>query len=280
MSERITWTLDEQGVAHVRLNRPERLNALDAAMFDAILDTFDRLQAEPKLRAVVLSGEGRGFCAGIDVGNLERIEAAAGGGVDLGRRGGGTQAKLVDRTFGIANGPQQVALGWRQLPVPVIAALHGVVFGGGLQIALGADLRLAAPDTKLSVMEIEWGLVPDMAGMVLMRETLRGDVMRELVLSGRVVAAAQAQQLGLVSRVCDDPLREALAMAAGIAARSPHAVRAAKRLLNQSLQGQGAAELLLAEAREQDALIGSPNQHEAVRAKFAKRAPRFEDPST
>lgn len=269
-SDRVTWTVDDQGVADVRLTRPDRLNALDTAMFQAIVATQQALATTPGLRAVVLSGEGRAFCAGLDMATMAALDSA-------GAAIGAVPGRLAERTHGIANAPQQVAWGWRVLPVPVVAALQGVVYGGGLQLALGADLRFGAPDTRMSVMEIEWGIVPDMAGMVLLRELLRGDQMRDLVLSGRIVAAEEALQLGLLSRLCTDPVTEARSWAAAVAARNPHAVRAAKRLLNASLQGEAPAAVLLAEAVEQERLIGSANQREAVRARLEKRAARFED---
>jgi enoyl-CoA hydratase/carnithine racemase len=180
----------------------------------------------------------------------------------------------VPRTHGKANGWQQVAWGWRELPVPVIAAVHGVAFGGGLQIALGADVRLVHPDTKLSVMEIQWGIVPDMAGCVLLSEFVRPDVARELTYTGRLVGDAEAVALGLATRVSEDPLRDARELARQIAGRNPEAVRAAKRLFNGASPVDAAA-VLLAESREQQAILGTPNQVEAVRAGLEKRAPRF-----
>jgi enoyl-CoA hydratase/carnithine racemase len=184
---------------------------------------------------------------------------------------------LTKRTHGISNAAQQVAMIWRQLPVPVIAAVHGVAFGGGLQVAMGADLRFVAPDARLSVMEIKWGLVPDMAGMVTMRGLVRPDILRELVLTGRIVSGEDAVGLGLATRLAADPLAEALKLAQEIAARSPDAVRAAKRLLNLA-QKADAADMLMAESVEQARLIGSPNQVEAVRANLEKRQPLFRDP--
>jgi enoyl-CoA hydratase/carnithine racemase len=273
MTDRLRCTVDAAGVAHVRFTRPERMNALDRAAFDAILAVQQQLAADAQVRVVVLSGEGRSFCAGLDVAELQRMAAGDMAPVVQGPADG-ARAPLVERTHGLANWAQQVVWGWRELPVPVLAALHGSVFGGGLQIALGADLRLAAADTQLSVLELAWGLVPDMGGMVLMRELLRGDVMRELVYSARVLPAAEALQLGLVTRVVDDPLAQALADAARLARRSPSAVRAAKRLLNAASAGATPAELLLAEAREQQALIGSDEQREVVRLRLAQLAAR------
>lgn len=264
---RIALAVGADGVAQVRLARPDKMNALDAAMFDGLVEALDRLQDLPGLRAVVLHGGGRAFCAGLDMSRFGDM-----------RDGQPLQglAELQQRTHGLANRPQQVAWGWRQLPVPVIAAVHGVAFGGGLQVALGADLRLLAPDARLSVMEMRWGLVPDMAGIALLRELLRADVARELVLSARVVEAEEACRIGLATRVAPDPLAEALALAREIAGRNPDAVRAAKRLLNQMADAD-AGQLLLAESVEQQRLIGSPNQREAVAAAMDQRAPRFAD---
>ena len=225
-------------------------------------------------RQVVIAGRGKAFCAGLDMASFQRMEQGAAGEV-LGQSADG--AGLVARTHGLANAAQQVAMVWREVPVPVIAAVHGVAFGGGLQVALGADIRIVAPDTKLSVMEIKWGLVPDMGGMVLMRELARSDVVRELTYTGRVFSGEEALQLGFATRLAADPLAEALAMAHEIAGKSPDAIRAGKRLLNASL-AHSAAELLIAESVEQQALIGSPNQVEAVRANIERRAPRFTAP--
>src|SRR5277367_3881642 len=183
---------------------------------------------------------------------------------------------LVTRTHGIANAPQQAALACRDIPVPVIAAIHGVALGGGFQIALGADIRYVAPDARLSIMEIKWGLVPDMAGVALMRELARSDVIRELSLTGRVFSGAEALTYGFATSLHADPLAAARATAKEIAARSPDAVRALKRLLNMASDADTAA-ILLAESKEQAALIGSPNQVEAVRAGVEGRAGRFAD---
>lgn len=275
--EDVSLDIDASGVAHVVLERPQRMNALDGAMFDAILGVTEHLSALPadRLRAVVLSGAGRAFCAGLDTAQFSRLLQGDAAGLDVGQRSGGQVDSLEIRTHGIANGPQQVVLAWRQLPVPVIAAVHGPVFGGGLQLALGADLRMAGRDARLSVMEMRWGLVPDMGGMLLLRELLGADRVRELVYTARELTADEACALGLVSRVCDDPLAEARALAAEIARQSPQAVRAAKRLLNAAFDGASPAELLLAEAREQQAILGSAEQIETVRARLERRAPNY-----
>lgn len=253
-------TIDvSDGVADVRLARPDKLNALDPAMFSGLIDTIARLTDMRGLRAVVLSGMGRGFCAGLDMASM----ATAGAGIDL-----------ATRRHGIANEVQQAAWGWRTLPVPVIAAVHGVAFGGGLQIAGGADIRIAAADARLSILEAKWGIVPDMAGFALWRGTVRDDVLRELVYTAGEFSGAQGQALGFVTRLAADPLAEAMALARAIAGRNPDAVRAAKRLVN--FEGDAAA-ILAAESAEQARLLRTPNQVEAVMANIAGRPPRFTD---
>ena len=217
------------GIADVRLNRPEKLNALDSAMFSALSDASASLAERGDVRAVVLSGSGRAFCAGLDL--------AAMGGADP------SFGKLHDRSYGIANVFQNAAWGWRSLPMPVIAAVHGVAFGGGLQIALGADVRIVTADAKLAVMEVRWGMVPDMAGIALLRGLVRDDVARELTYTARQFSGAEAVALGIATRVADDPHAAAMELAAEIAARSPRAVRTAKRLFALS-QDEGAGALL------------------------------------
>lgn len=266
MSEqRVGVKIDEQGVADVALARPDKMNALDAAMFDALAETLQRLAGEPGLRAVILHGEGRAFCAGLDMASF----ASMGSGATA-----GALRDLVTRTHGVSNLFQHVAWGWRELPVPVIAAVHGVAFGGGLQIALGADVRLVTADLRMSVMEIKWGLVPDMAGCVLMTQLARTDVVRELTFTGRTFSGGEAVALGLATRVCNEPLAEARELARQIALQNPDTMRANKRLLNLALTA-GENEVLRAESVEQQHLIGSPNQVESVRAAMEKRLPRF-----
>lgn len=263
--ERVRMNLDEHGVADVALARADKMNALDPAMFDALLDTLQRLSREPRLRAVVLHGEGRAFCAGLDMASFEQMSQGA---QEAGPR------NLATRTHGVSNRFQQVAWGWRELPVPVVAAVHGVSFGGGLQIALGADIRLVTDDLKMSVLEIKWGLVPDMAGCVLMNELAGTDVVRELTFTGRTFTGREAVALGLATRVCADPLAEARALAQHIAQQNPDTMRANKRLLNLA-QTATEAEVLMAESVEQQCLIGSANQVECVRAAMEKRPARF-----
>ena len=268
MEDRVKVTMSE-GVADVRLVRADKMNALDAAMFDALVAACDRLAHEKGLRAVVLSGEGRAFCAGLDMGRFAAMNDN-GNGV-----AGGEARDLSKRTHGLANFPQQAVWGWRQLPVPVIAAIQGVAFGGGFQLALGADIRLLAPDARMSIMEIKWGLVPDMAGTPILASLVRDDILRELTYTGRIFSAQEALAYGLATRIVDDPRGVALELALEIAGKSPHAIRAAKRMLNNLTVDPGPA--LLAESVEQQKLIGAPNQTEAVRANLEKRAPRFAD---
>lgn len=271
MNERINLTVRD-GVADVRLNRPDKMNALDPAMFSALLAVEDALSHDPGIRAVVLSGEGRAFCAGLDMQSFARMS----NGESLGGEGNGPfTASIQSRTHGIANAAQRVATLWRDVPVPVIAAVHGVAFGGGLQIALGADIRLVAPEARMSVMEIKWGLVPDMAGIVLMRELARDDVARELTFTGRQFSGEEALRIGFATGVHADPYAAAMELARTIAGKSPDAVRAAKRLLN--LPRHDAAAVLLAESVEQERLMGSPNQAEAVKANMERRQPVFRD---
>jgi enoyl-CoA hydratase/carnithine racemase len=268
MSDRVTVSVQD-GVADVRLNRPEKLNALDLPMFQALVETGRALARDRSLRAVVLSGEGRAFCAGLDMG---AFQAMAGGG-----SGGGPNLLARDDGGSPANFAQAAAWVWTEVPVPVIAAVHGVAFGGGLQVALGADLRLVAPDARLSVMEIKWGLVPDMSGTQTLRRLVRLDVAKELTFTGRIVEGPEAVALGLATRVEADPRAAALALAREIAGRSPDAIRAGKRLLDEAWR-LPVAEGLALEERLQRGLIGRPNQVEAVRANLEKRAPRFADP--
>jgi enoyl-CoA hydratase/carnithine racemase len=219
---------------------------------------------------VVLSGEGRAFCAGLDMGRFAAMNENGGNGIP-----GGGKRDLTLRTHGLANFPQQAVWGWRQLPVPVIAAVHGVAFGGGFQLALGADMRFLSADARMSIMEIKWGLVPDMAGTPILASLVRDDILRELTYTGRIFSAEEALSYGLATRICGDPRGAALEVALEIAGKSPHAVRAAKRMLNGLSVDPGPA--LLAESIEQQRLIGSANQTEAVRANLEKRAPRFTD---
>jgi enoyl-CoA hydratase/carnithine racemase len=270
MDDRVQVTISD-GIADVRMVRADKMNALDIAMFEALVATTERLAEEKGLRAVVLSAEGRAFCAGLDMSRFAAMQDKGGNGI------AGDEARdLTLRTHGIANFPQAAVWGWRQLPVPVIAAVHGVAFGGGFQLSLGADMRFLTADARMSIMEIKWGLVPDMAGTPILASLVRDDILRELTFTGRIFSAQEALSWGLATRICDDPRAAAFEVAHEIAARSPEAIRAAKRLLNNLSVEPAPA--LLAESIEQQKLIGSPNQLEAVRANIEKRVPHFVDP--
>jgi enoyl-CoA hydratase/carnithine racemase len=277
MSDRVTVTITD-GVADVRLNRPDKLNALDADMFTALADTGARLAADRTVRAVVLSGEGRAFSAGLDFsGFLARARAGEG---SVGEDGGasGDRMGAVARTDGrITHLGQQVAHCWSEVPVPVIAAVHGHCLGGGLQIAMGADLRIVHPEAKLAVLEIRWGLTPDMTGTATLPRLVGLDVAKELTWTGRTVTGEEAVRIGLATRLSPTPREDALALAAEIAARNPHAIRGAKRLLD--LSGTRPLAEQYADERETIfSLIGTPNQAEAVAAYFEEREPTFADP--
>jgi enoyl-CoA hydratase/carnithine racemase len=264
MHDRVKMTIEE-GIADVRLVHAAKMNTFDHEMFDALTEAGTKLSADATLRAVVLSGEGRAFSAGIDLETLRRMTAAG---------GDPRVRKLAERTYGIANWAQHVVWLWRELPVPVIAAVHGVAFGAGFQLALGADMRYVASGTRLSIMEVKWGLVPDMAGIQLMRHLSRDDVARELTYTGRIFSAEEALAYGLATRVVEDAHAEAMTVAREIAQKSPDAIRAAKRLLNMARVSEPLAGLV-AEGLEQQILIGSENQIEAMRANLDKRTPQF-----
>ncbi|MDQ3572719.1 MAG: crotonase/enoyl-CoA hydratase family protein [Actinomycetota bacterium] len=261
--ERITINV-EDGIADVRLDRGEKHNALDYPMFQALDGATDELSARKDVRCVVLSGNGPSFCSGLDFPSF----MSGGVGVD----------DMIEPTDGnVANLVQRVSYDWLRLPMPVIAALHGNVLGGGAQIALGADIRIAAPDTRISIMEIRYGLIPDMGISQALPLLVRQDAAKELTFSGRMVEGDEALTLGLVTRIADDPRAAALAMAREIAGRSPHAIRSAKQLLNDAYRGRS-EEALALEADLQRALIGTPNQIAAVTATMSKQAGEFADP--
>jgi enoyl-CoA hydratase/carnithine racemase len=267
MSDRVTISLAD-GVADVRLNRPEKMNALDTAMFEGLIGAGRELAANPQVRAVVLSGNGRAFCAGLDFASF------------MGMANQERPARnILSREEGSpANFGQMAAYVWTTLPAPVIAAVHGVAFGGGLQIALGADIRFVTPEAQMSVMEIKWGLVPDMSGTQTLRHQVRLDVMKELTFTGRVVTGTEAVELGLATHVSDNPLEAALALAREIAGKSPDGIRAGKKLLNEAVRATLEDGLKL-EEKLQVSLIGTPNQLEAVQANMQKRPPAFKDPA-
>lgn len=266
MNDRVTISVSNH-VAHVKLNRPEKMNALDNAMFEGIFTAGEKVSKMPDVRAVVLSGEGPSFCAGLDMESFSAM---------LDPSAASNLQDLETRTHGLFNDVQYVSWIWRELNIPVIAALHGVTIGGGLQIALGADMRYAAPDTRLSILEIKWGLVPDMGGSQLLRGILRDDVMRELSYTGRMVAADEAKSLGLITDVVENPVEHALELAKTIAGKNPDAIRGNKELYNE-LHYQNVTQGMLHESVIQDKVLGKPNQIEAIMANLQKRPPEFKN---
>lgn len=261
MSEVLTYTV-EDGIAQVILNRPEKYNALSTQLFEALANTGEAIKKDNSVRVVVLSGSGGNFCAGLDMENFTS---------------GVLNDSLQPRSHGLTNLFQHVAWVWHEIEVPVIAAIQGVCLGGGLQIVSGADMRYVHPESKLSIREIHWGLVPDMSGTQLWGHFVREDILRELTYTGRMFSGEEAGQFGFATRLCENPLEEALATAKEIAGKNPHAIRGCKRLINNQLS-LSAEDGLLQESVEQDELIGSPNQLEAIMANFEKRSPNFADP--
>src|ERR1700727_1755924 len=262
--ERIAIEVSDH-VAVVTLTRPEKHNALDVAMFDAITAAAERVAVEPGVRAVVLPGEGPSFCSGLDVAGVMANQP-------------GSDALMAPLREPVPTWFQRAAHRWLEVPVPVIAAIHGHCLGGGLQIALAADVRFATTDARLSVLEVKWGLIPDMAITRTLPRLVRIDVAKELAFTGRVVSGAEAHELGLVTHIADDPLAAARSLAEEIAGRSPDAVRGMKRLFDESWTGSHDDTLRL-EADIQLGLLGTPNQIESVRAGMLKQPAQFTDPS-
>lgn len=264
MTDRLLVDINDH-VAIVRLNRPDKNNAIDLEMFEAFIDIGGQLAGDKTLRAVVLTGAGGHFCAGID------IVVFQGAGINAAGAG-----RMQAREASPANFFQSAAYVWREIPVPVIAAMRGVAFGGGLQIALGADIRYATADTQLSVMEINWGIIPDMAISLTAHHVIPVDRLKELAYTGRVITGSEALAQGLLTAVKEDPLEAAIGLAREIAQRSPEAIRAIKKLFDESWHAGAAASLQL-EAQLQTSVMGTPNQIEAVTAKLQKREPEFGD---
>ena len=254
------------GVATVTMVRPDKHNALDQPMFEGLVNAAEQVAGDASVRAVVLHGEGKSFCSGLDVASFMSGE-------------GGTGVLLAREEGRLANLAQRVAYDWSLVPAPVIAAIHGNCFGGGLQIALGADIRIAAPDSKLSIMEVKWGLVPDMGITQTLPRLVPIDVAKELTFSGRIVSGSEALELGLVTRADEDPLSAALSLAEEISQKSPDAVRAAKRLYDETWASNDTAAALVLESELQTGLIGKPNQIAAVMAGMSGERPVFADPA-
>ncbi|HJP50188.1 MAG TPA: crotonase/enoyl-CoA hydratase family protein [Pseudomonadales bacterium] len=269
MSDLVTIDINSNGVADVRLNRPDKYNALSSEMFDAISEAGESLIDNKTLRAVVLSGNGRGFCAGLDFSGFKNMAGESEPQAVAGRRMSSSNIP--------GNPAQRPGMVWKEVPVPVIAAIHGVAYGGGFQIAMGADIRIAAPDAKFSVMEIKWGLIPDCSITQTLRDLVRLDIAKELTFTGRILPATEAAELGLVTSINDSPLEAALGMAETIASKSPNAIRLGKHLFENTWRTDVDRGLKL-EAQLQGRLIGSSNQVEAVKANFEERSPQFSDP--
>jgi enoyl-CoA hydratase/carnithine racemase len=256
----------ENNVARVALNRPDKFNAIDFPMWQELAEAGRQVAADKRVRAVVLYGAGSHFCSGIDISSFQQAGAAA--------TEGNAMEPLADSP---ANLFQEAAYTWRRVPVPVIAALQGYVFGAGLQIAAGADIRYATPDARLSIMESKWGIIPDIAITATLRHIVALDKLKELTFTGRIIDGSEARDIGLVTALHDDPLTAASELAADIAGKSPHAMRAAKQLLDNAWNTT-VAEGLKLEAKLQKTLMGSANQMEAVMANLQKRPPNFHDP--
>ena len=266
MSDFKNLTISVDGnVAHVELARPEKKNALSMDLMRELVEAPEVLAANSDIRAVVLSGAGGDFCAGLDKANFSLMMSDP-----------NAFPPLKPRTHGISNLYQKVVYGWRELPVPVIAAIDGVVLGGGFQLALGADIRLVTADARFSILEIKWGLIPDMAGTPLMRTMARDDVIRELTYTGRIFSGSEAVDFGFATRVCANPLEDAMSLAGEIAGKNPHAIEAAKRIFNVGVD-QTTAEALMMESIEQDKLTGSENQVESITAAMQSRAANYKN---
>ena len=272
MSDLVTINV-ENGIADVRLNRPDKYNAISPEMFQALNNAGNQLMEASDIRVVVLSGNGPGFCAGLDMNSFQGMADRAES------RSSDSQPRAdvsVAQTETTENHAQRAAYVWRRLPMPVIAAIHGVAYGGGCQIALATDIRFAEPSAKLSVLEIKWGLIPDMSITQTLRQTVRMDVAKELTFTGRILSANEAHELGLVTHVAENARDAAFNLAQEIAARSPSAVRAGKHLLETTWHTDDESGFGL-EAKLQTGLIGSPNQVEAIKANFENRDPNFTD---
>ncbi len=251
------------GIAHVEIARADKKNALTFDMFDTLAQAADDLRATKGLRAVILSGQGDSFSAGLDLGAMQQMV----GKIDQ------AKADLVAADATGANRYQRPCTAWAHVPVPVIAAVEGVCFGAGMQLALGADFRVVHPDAKLSVMETKWGLVPDMGITQSLPKLVRVDQAKWLMMSGAVLTGTEAFELGLATELSEAPVDRAMDMAQTLARRSPEALAGCKALAEQGWAGGKSALALEAELQKQ--LIGLPNQIESVMANLQKREPKF-----
>lgn len=261
------------GIAEVRLCRPDKRNALDQPMFQSLIRAGKELSADPSVRVAVLHGEGAAFCAGLDFSNFAEMLSG-----NLRADSEHVQKALHDKSQEGASWFQMPAWVWYEAPFPVIAAIQGAAYGAGLHIALGADMRIVAPDAKLAFVEVNWGLVPDMSGTQALRRLVPLDLAKRMTMTGQPISGEQAVRYGLATELSDTPYESARALAETIAAKSPDAVRAIKRLLNQSAL-LSVADGLAMEFECSGALMGTENQGEAIRASFERRSPRFSDPT-
>jgi len=279
IDDRVTISVVD-GIADVKMNRADKRNALDNAMFTSLNAAGEYLKKLDGLRVVVLSGDGASFCAGLDFSSFAQM-AEAGAKANAADN---NADKKTDMNAGvmvdgrITHMAQQVCWVWQEVPVPVIAAVHGHALGGGIQIALGADIRIVHPDTQLSVREVHWGLIPDMTGTLMLSRLVRPDIVKNLVFTARVFSGHEAHEMGIATQLSQNVHADAMTMAREIAGRSPEAVRGAKKLINL-LANSGAAEQFAAERATIGQLIGSANQAEAVMSHFEKRPPIFESGS-
>ena len=269
IDDRVTISVVD-GIADVKMNRADKRNALDNAMFTSLNAAGEYLKKLDGLRVVVLSGDGASFCAGLDFSSFAQMAEDGAKNPDM------NAGSMVDGR--ITHMAQQVCWVWQEVPVPVIAAVHGHALGGGIQIALGADIRIVHPDTQLSVREVHWGLIPDMTGTLMLSRLVRPDIVKNLVFTARVFSGHEAHEMGIATQLSQDVHADAMTMAREIAGRSPEAVRGAKKLINL-LANSGAAEQFAAERATIGQLIGSANQAEAVMSHFEKRPPIFESGS-
>ncbi|KAA5826056.1 crotonase/enoyl-CoA hydratase family protein [Saccharopolyspora hirsuta] len=260
MPDRVSVEIDGP-LAHVTMTREDRLNGLDLAMLRGLIDAAAQVRADRSVRAVVLSGAGRSFSAGLDFASV-------------GEKQGQMMLNFLRPPWRSTNLYQEACWAWRRLPVPVLAVIRGHCFGGALQLALGADFRFAAPDAQFSVMEAKWGLVPDMSGTATLRELLPMDVAKRLAMTAEVFDGAKAGELGLVTEVDDDPHAAALKLAEQLATRSPDAVAATKRLFQRAWHVSPWQAFRLESAYQLRLLLGA-NHKIARKANGAKKAAEY-----
>ncbi len=260
----MTATVDlviEQGIATVTLNRPDKMNGLDLEMIDQLCATGKALRSDKSVRVVILRGAGPCFSAGLDFAKVMKQPS-------------GIMRAFLRPIWKDRNAFQQCCWVWRELPVPVIAAIHGHCYGGGLQIALAADFRYASEDARLSVMEIRYGLIPDLTGTRTLSELVRMDVAKELSMTGRILPAAEAQELGLITRLVEDPYTEALATATQLTEKSPDALAGIKKVFHENWTADESAALGNERSIQARLLMGQ-NQRRALKAGMRKERPKF-----